>query len=387
MADEKKEETALAVIQSESHELTPTAAAAEKQFEIQSAIAIARRFPRKEEDAYAKLMLAADRYMFADSASYEFPRGKVKNEETGRWVDNIVTGPSVYLAREAARIWGNIRYGIEVIRDDADSRQIRGFAWDLETNVKITAEDDFKKLKMKKKYDPKTREQIGVDWIVVDERDLRELTNRRGAILIRNCILQLIPQDYIDDVRDACDLTIEKGIREDIETAKKKIIVSFARISVTPDMLEAKLKHPLGESSPAEIADLRRIYKAIADGQAIWQEFIEKPKEENTAKIKLEDLKAGDTSGMKDPHDNDAAAIAAANAANQAQAGSDAPSHPAEAVTQSANNSAAAPATEKKTPPPPNAPAAASTKKNNGPKYSDKEASPFAPGGDLFVKK
>src|SRR5205085_986190 len=138
---------------------------------------------RNELMAFQQLAVACKRLSFAEQSSYAFPRG-----------GQTVSGPSVHLARAAARVWKNLQYGVRITRDDDDSRQIQAFAWDLETNVKVTGEDDFKKLVYRKKD----------GWVKPDERDLRELTNRRGAILVRNCILQILPKDLIEDARDEC---------------------------------------------------------------------------------------------------------------------------------------------------------------------------------------
>jgi hypothetical protein len=287
------EDTGLATRTEQTFELAPTSGAAEKQFEIQSAIIIARHFPRNEDQAFARLMKASKRPSFADEASYSFKRGKKKDEETGKYVDNYVEGPSVNLAREAARVWGNIRYGLEVIRDDEETRQIRGWAWDLETNVKVTAEDDFKKLVQRKQYGDDGKAK-GTAWVTTDERDLRELTNRRGAILVRNCILQLMPMDLIDDSRSECNKTIESKAKTDPEGERKKIIIAFASLNVTPDMIEQKLGHKLAECSPTEISSLRKIYKSISDGNSTWAEYVEpKRAEAEKGTLKTEDLKAG----------------------------------------------------------------------------------------------
>ena len=267
------EETAIATRTEHSSELAPTAGAAEKQFEIQSAITIAKRFPRSEDAAFEKLMRSAKRTSFAEDAAYSFPRGSQN-----------VEGPSVNLAREAARVWGNMRYGLEVIRDDEETRQIRGWAWDLETNLKVTAEDEFKKLIYRKKG----------GWITPDERDMRELTNRRGAILIRGCILQILPKDLIEDAMDGCKATLRNQAKEDPEGARKKLILAFSGINVTAEMLAAALGHPIAQCSPAEIADLRTVYKSIADGNSTWAEYVEPQKaEREQGSIKLEDLKPG----------------------------------------------------------------------------------------------
>ena len=251
------EETALATSTTSSGELAPTASAAAAQFEIQSAVVLARQFPRNEDAAFAKLMRACARTSFAEDAEYSFPRG-----------GQTISGPSVNLARESARIWGNIRYGLEIVRDDPENRQIRGWAWDLETNTKVAAEDEFRKLVQRKK-----KEGRGSEWVTPDERDLRELTNRRGAILVRNCILQLLPSDLIEDAVNQTRETLKAEASRDPESARKRVILAFASLNVDPEMLGAYLGKPVGQCSPEEIAKLRTIYQSIKDGNSNWQEY------------------------------------------------------------------------------------------------------------------
>lgn len=335
------EETALATRTEQSFELAPTAGAAEKQFEIQSAIYIAKKFPRNEDGAFHKLMKAAARTSFAEDAGYSFPRGESK-----------VEGPSINLAREAARVWTNIRYGLDVIADDDEKRTIRGWAWDLETNTKVTAEDTFKKLIYRKKG----------GWIKPDERDLRELTNRRGAILIRGCLLQLFPKDLIEDAMERCKETLRKQAAQDPEAARKKIILAFSEINVTPEMLEQKLGHKLAESSPAEIAELRTIYKSIVDGNSTWAEYVEPKKHESEkGAISITDLKPGKEENRGHGNEN---LDQVAKASKTPQAAPE--SQPKQTSKGKANQSTA-----------PQQPA-------GNPEYADSEPDPFAPGGDLF---
>lgn len=259
------EDSGLTTTQEFSNELAPTAAAAEKQFEIQSAIVLAKRFPRDEDLSFQKLMKACGRTTFAEDAEYSFPRG-----------GQPVKGPSVFLAREAARVWTNIRYGLTITRDDQNSRQIQAWAWDLETNTKISAEDDFRKLIFRK----------GKGWIEPDERDLRELTNRRGAILIRNCVLQILPKDLIEDALETCRLTLRSNAAKDPDATRKKILMAFSELNVTAEMLSAYLGHPVAQSSPAEMADLRAVYKSISDGNTTWSDYVNGNSEASAADLK-----------------------------------------------------------------------------------------------------
>jgi hypothetical protein len=264
--NQRVEETPLSTSVSSTMELAPSAAMMEKQTEIQGAIIVARRFPRNEEAAFERLIRSSRRTSFAEEAEYSFPRG-----------GTTVTGPSVSLAREAARLWGNIRYGLEVVLDTSEERHIRGWAWDLETNTKVAAEDYFAKLIQRKgKGGP-------VQWVKPDERDLRELTFRRGAILVRNCLLQLLPRDLIEDARSQCRATLAKDAAQDPDSARKAILRAFSEINVSADQLQAYLGHPVGQSTAEEIAELRAVYQSIKDGNSTWSEYVETKREETAA--------------------------------------------------------------------------------------------------------
>jgi len=316
----KIEETALATTTEKSTELAPSSSAALVEAEIRAAITVALKFRRNEETAFGRLMKSCQRPAFAEEASYSFPRGGTE-----------VSGPSIYLAREAARLWGNIRYGLNVIADDEESRTLEAWAWDLETNSKVYAQDTFKKLIYRKKG----------GWIKPDERDLRELTNRRGAILKRNCILELLPPDLIDDARRMAVATLESGAKGDPELARKKIIVAFGGINVSPEMIEKKLGHKLSECSPAEVASLRQIYKSIVDGNSKWADYVEaEPKAQENGTLDISDLKPA-----KDEKQTKPASQSAQKPRSKQGQGSSTPSNP---------------------------------------DYSEEEQDPFQPGGELF---
>lgn len=253
------EDSGLAARDEFGAELATSSAAAQQQHEIQSAMVIAKRFPRNEDQAFQTLMRSCKRSSFAEICEYRFPRGKTN-----------VIGPTVYLAREAARIWGNIRYGFDIIRDDDDMRVVRSFAWDVQTNSRVHEDASFKKLVQRK-----NKETGKTEWVTPDERDLRELTNKHGAFGVRNCLLQLIPRDIIDDARAASHETKREGAKKDPDGTRKATIAAFDRINITVAMLEQYLGHSLAQCSPDELADLRSIWKAISDGQARWADYAE----------------------------------------------------------------------------------------------------------------
>lgn len=272
----------------ENHELQPLQefstdmAMSRAMHEVQGAIIVAQRFKRDEDSIYQSLIKSCKRSTFAERAEYKYKRGKKLNEETNQWEDNYVQGPSVYLSREMVRLWGNIQVGTEIIRDDNDTRHIRSFAWDVQTNAKRFKEASFRKLIQRKKkvLDPKTKKMKDAwppetEWVTPDERDLRELTNKHGAICERNASLELMPDDFIWDARMMARETILNEAKTDPDMVKKKVLVGFGALSITANDLESYLGHPVASCSPAELTELRQLYAAIMDGNTTWTEIMD----------------------------------------------------------------------------------------------------------------
>ncbi len=250
-APDDDQETSLTA--SRSAELAPTTQAARATAEIQGALTVAQRMPRNEDACLQRLMRACGRPGFAQKAEYSFPRGGSK-----------IVGPSIYFAREAGRCWGNIRFGFNVTRDDEDNRQVTGWAWDLETNTYVEQSIEFaKKLQRKRRIGGKEV----TEWVTPDERDLRELTNRQGAIAQRNAILQIIPEDIKDECLREARETLVKGITEDPDGTRKKIIAGFGKLNVPVERLEEYLGGTkLSEASPHQLGELRSLWQGITDG-------------------------------------------------------------------------------------------------------------------------
>lgn len=230
------------------------AAVTREQTEIQSAIVAAKRFPRNEQAAFVKAVKSFTRVTMAENATYQFPRG-----------GKTIEGPSVGCARELARCWGNIRYGLRVVTQDEERLHIKAYALDLESNTYVEAEDEFSKLIQRKdKYTGETR------WVQPDERDLRELMNRRGAIAIRNCILQVLPSDIVDDAIKVAKNTLhqdaQKALEKNRDDVVKQLVIAFDKLGVSVAMLEQYLGHKLDLITPDEVAALRTVHQSLKEG-------------------------------------------------------------------------------------------------------------------------
>jgi hypothetical protein len=246
------ETTTLATREEEAHELSVTPQQAMAAKEIEGAIIVARKFPRNEDACRSRVMASCARHTFACQTIYGFPRG-------GKQIE----GPSVNLAREMARCWGNVRYGFDVVHDDEESRTIRAWAWDVETNTRRSQDASFKKLIYRRSG----------GWQIPDERDLRELTNKHGETAVRNCLLHVMPPDLAEDAMVASRETMHSDAASNPETARKRVVDAFRTVGVTVEDLEAYLNHPLRQIMPDEITKLRTIWKSISDGNSRWAEY------------------------------------------------------------------------------------------------------------------
>jgi len=244
--------------------------------EIQGAMIMARRFPRDEKACFARLMRSCQRKTMAEKACYAFPRA-----------GQTITGPSINLARVAGQCYNNLRWGLDVLRNDDSQVMIRGWAWDIENNIKVSADDSFAKLIYRKSG----------GWMKPDERDLRELINRRGAILVRNCLLNILPRDLIEDAMGICRKTLKSEMK-DPDSEKKILIINFMNYGVTTGMIDQYLEHDTW--TPDDILDLQAIYLTIKEGQSKVEDYFSLKKDEVKTETGLSE--AAMTPGAAEKH-------------------------------------------------------------------------------------
>jgi hypothetical protein len=257
-------------------------AIAREEGEVKAAVAMAKRFPRNELEAYNRILKSCKRPGLAQEAIYSFPRGGA-----------TVEGPSINLAKAVAGAWGNMRHGHRIVAQTEETVHIMGYAWDMETNNFASYEDDFKKL----------IERKGQGWIKPDERDLRELITRRGAIVERNAILNVTPKDVIDDAVEECKKTMRAAasgeLKQDRQQTIRSLVGAFEQLGVSQEMLAKNLGHDLEIVDEKEVTKLRGIWKSIADGISRRDEHFDVAKPSTAAKGSLDmaDMKPKETQG------------------------------------------------------------------------------------------
>lgn len=225
--------------------------------EMQAQVFLAKQFPRNDAEVYSKSLKACGRPGLAEKAIYSFPRS-----------GKTVQGPSVVLVRELARIAGNITYGVRLVGVDDHYIHIAGFAHDFETNAKVEEE-----VKIPKKVLRKGNVYVDTE----DERDLRELKNKHGAIAVRNCLLQILPADVVEDAMAKCRETMRKAAAGELEQSKeqtvRRLVVAFGQAGVDQKMLEEFLGYPIERVDEKALSEFRQILTSIRDGNSTREDY------------------------------------------------------------------------------------------------------------------
>lgn len=209
--------------------------------EVQAAVTVAQRMPRDISRAVADVADSCGRLGLANRAFYAVP--------------NRGNGPSVHLARELARIWGNIQYGVhELRRDDAAGEsEVQAFAWDLETNTRST----------RTFIAPHARMKGGKRQDLVDLNDIYLSNQNTGARAVRECIFSVLPTWLTDSAQDTCRKTLDFGEGKPLPERISEMVKAFAAIGVTHQQMEAKLGKKRGQWTAGDVAQMGIFYTSI----------------------------------------------------------------------------------------------------------------------------
>jgi hypothetical protein len=215
--------------------------------EVQSALVIAKKFPRDEAKAYEKVMAACGRLAFAEEALYSFPRS-----------GQAVTGPSIRFAEMIAVCWGNIEFGIRELSRKEGVSEMQAWAWDQQTNVRSVQNFTVRHI----------RDTKGGGKALTDERDIYELTANQGSRRLRSRILAVIPHDFTEAALKAVQSTLAGNVNEPIADRCRKVVSAFAKLGVPLDLLTKKLGRPLEQALPEDFAELTTIRNSLKDGMS-----------------------------------------------------------------------------------------------------------------------
>lgn len=233
-------------VQSEHLNVGTVAIEAERAIaEAQGKLIIAKRFPRNEAEAWDRVMQSCGRPSLAAQAFYSFPRG-----------GETVSGPSIRLAEELARAWGNIDYGIRELAQKPGESEMEAYCWDLQTNT-------FSSQKFSVKHERHTRQGVRK---LTDPRDIYELTANQGARRLRARILAVLPPDLVEAAEDACRASLAKANSAVPLTERiNRAVAALANVNVTADQISVRYNKEVTQLQDVELQELHGIYMSIRD--------------------------------------------------------------------------------------------------------------------------
>ena len=225
--------------------------------EAQGKLVIAKRFPRDEVQAYAKAMEACQRPTMAEKAFYSFPRG-----------GQTVEGPTIRFAEELARCWGNIDYGIKELSQDEGKSEMQAYAWDLETNAQS----------IQNFTNPHQREVGKKMQTLTSLRDIYENNANMATRRLRSRILAILPSWFVEDAIAECKKTLAGQNETPLVDRVKKMVVQFAKLGVTQEQIEKRLKRKIDTMNADDFVEYIGIYNAIKQGESKIAEWFEAEK-------------------------------------------------------------------------------------------------------------
>lgn len=222
--------------------------------EVQAAVTVAQAVPRDLGRVTAEMQETCKRLAVAKVAFYKVP--------------NRGSGPSVHLARELARIWGNLDYGVRELRrdDEAGESEIQAFAWDEQTNTRST----------RSFIVPHERMKGGKRSKLTDLGDVYLNNQNIGARAVRECVFTILPAWFTAEAEELCQRTLEQGEGEPIESRIQKALGAFKPLGVTEAMIADKLGKPRTAWDAGDLAALLTDHGTLQRNEATVDELFPK---------------------------------------------------------------------------------------------------------------
>ncbi len=229
--------------------------------EVQAAVLVAQQCPRNTAEALRQMREACGQQGLAERAFYRYSRG-----------GGQVTGESIHLARELARCWGNIDYGIrELRRDDAGHySEMQAFAWDQQTNTRTSMTFVV----------PHKRDKKGGADVLTDMRDIYENNANMGARRVREAIFAVLPKWFTEEAKSLCMETIANpaGDKRTMEQRTADAVKWVDGKGVKLTQLEAKVGAPQAQWTAGDLATLKVISSALSKGESTIEDEFPTPR-------------------------------------------------------------------------------------------------------------
>lgn len=229
--------------------------------QVEAQVIMAKKFPRDIIQVEEKIKNSCKRESLAEIAQYAVPRAGTS-----------IKGPSIRLAEELARQYGNCDIGYKIVESDTEAELVRCMAWcwDLENNLRVTKEYEISAYQYTKNGNKKRTSD-----------DLTLAVNAGGSKALRDCILRVVPSDLTDTALDTCEHTL-KNSKVPISEQIDKMLRAFEKLNVDEKTIQIYLQLARSKWTNAQIHSLRKVHTAIKNGDTTIDNvfFPNKDKEE-----------------------------------------------------------------------------------------------------------
>lgn len=266
------------------HETASQAVASKARALVEARYVMALRNPRDLDVVRERLIKDCKRPSFAKVARYNKPIGQG------------ISGPSIRFAEAAIRCMTNINVDIVTVYDDREKRIVSVTVSDSEANTGYSQDVTIDKTVERKKPKPgdvvlRTRMNSYGESVSLIEATEDDVLNKQNALIskaVRTQGLRLIPGDLIDEAMHYVIQTQKNEDAKDPDSAKFTLFDNFAEIGIRVEQIKEFLGHDADKLTPKELTDLRGLYAAIRDGEATWNQAVEKkkPKAETPSDVK-----------------------------------------------------------------------------------------------------
>ena len=222
--------------------------------EAQGKLLLAKRFPRDAMAAYTAVITACKRPSLAEKALYSYPKS-----------GQTITGPSIRLAEELARCWGNIEFAWKELSQDENGSELQVYCWDMETNT-ISSQTFVVPHVMDTKQGKKK---------LANTRDIYEHCANMAGRRMRARILAVIPPDLVEAAVAECRKTLEGNNDTPIEDRIKKMLLAFQKLGVKQELIEKRLGRTVDTMTPQDIAEYITIYNSLKDGNTVAADWFD----------------------------------------------------------------------------------------------------------------
>lgn len=240
--------------------------------EAQGKLLIAKRFPRDQVKAYQAAMNACKRVSLAEKAIYSYPKG-----------GQTISGPSIRLAEELARCWGNIDFGIKELSQKDGESEMQAYCWDTESNT-ISSQTFVVPHVIDTSKGPKK---------LTTNRDIYENNANMAGRRLRSRILAVLPPDLVEDAVKECKKTLAGKNDQPIEDRIKKMVMAFQKFGVKPETIEKRLGRAIDTMTADDLSEFIGIFNSLKDGNSAVSDWFDMKTNGDRAKALTDELMGG----------------------------------------------------------------------------------------------